>query len=282
FLTASALLERGSHLVVTRPNYASNLETPRAIGADITYIELNFADRYRLDPDRVAAAITPHTRLVSITTPHNPTGAVIPPADLQAIVEITARAGCWLLVDETYRELGDTIVAPVSTLAPHVISVSSLSKTYGVPGIRVGWLTCTDNALMTTLLAGQEQAALAHSVLDIAVAEHVLQQRDRLLPGVRAHAQTNRQIVADWITADPAIEWVRPEGGVVCFPRFANPAINARQIYARLQDAGIFVGPGWWFEQEERSFRLGFGYPTSTELLLGLETISTLVKHSST
>ena len=151
-----------------------------------------------------------------------------------------------------------------------MISVSSLSKTYGVPGIRAGWVTCRNPELMTTLLAAQEQAALAHSVLDIAVAEWVLAHRHRFLPNIRAHVATNRQIVRNWIAADDRFEWVEPRGGVVCFPRFADPGIDARRIYHDLQRQGIFLGPGWWFEQPDRYMRLGFGYPTQTELRDGI------------
>lgn len=274
FLVATALLERADRLVVARPNYASNLETPRAIGADLACLDLDFDSAYQIDLNRLASLITPPTKLVSLTSPHNPTGAVIPPAQLAEIVRLIERAGCWLLLDETYRELADEVAPPASTLSDRVISVSSLSKTYGVPGIRVGWVTCRNRALMTTLLAAQEQAALAHSVLDIAVAEHVFAQRDRLLPGIRSHVAGQRRIVADWIAAEARVEWVEPEGGVVCFPRFADPNIDARRIYAQLQADGVFLGPGWWFEQEERHMRIGFGYPTATELQTGLSAIS--------
>jgi aspartate/methionine/tyrosine aminotransferase len=274
FLVATAVLNPTDGLVVVRPNYASNLETPRAIGADISFVELTHETGYQLDPDQIASAITPRTKLISITTPHNPTGAIISQDVLQRIVEIAANAGCWLLVDETYRELADETGPPTSTLGTNVISVSSLSKTYGVPGIRFGWITCRDQALMTTLLAGQEQLALSHSVLDTAVAEFILANRERLLPQVRSQLHTNRAIVGDWIANETRIEWIKPQGGAVCFPRFSDPGINARRIFSRLQNAGIFLGPGWWFEQEERCFRLGFGYPTAEELTLGLHTIS--------
>jgi len=274
FVVASALVQPGDHTVVLRPNYATNLETPRAIGADIAYLELDFDTGYQVDLDRLAALITPGTKLVSLTSPHNPTGAVIPQADLAEIVRMVERAGTWLLLDETYRELGDEIQPPASVLSDRVISVSSLSKTYGVPGIRVGWVTCRNRDLMTTLLAAQEQAALAHSILDIAVAEHVLANRDRLLPEIRAHIAGQRHIMSNWIARDDRVEWVEPKGGVVCFPRFADPGIDARGIYARLQDDGIFLGPGWWFEQEPRHMRIGFGYPTATELRTALTSIS--------
>jgi aspartate/methionine/tyrosine aminotransferase len=275
FLVATALLGPGDRLVVARPNYASNLETPRAIGADISYLDLTFETGYQIDLDRLASLITPGTKLVSLTSPHNPTGAVIPPAHLVAIVGMVEAADAWLLLDETYRELAPEIGSPGSAHSPRVISVSSLSKTYGVPGIRIGWVTCQDRHLMTRLLAAQEQAALAHSVLDIAVAEHLFDQRHRLLPDTRAHIAGQRAIVADWIAGEERVEWVAPEGGVVCFPRFVDPAIDARAIYARLLEEGIVVGPGWWFEQEERHMRIGYGYPTPAELETALTAIST-------
>ncbi|MCC6791776.1 MAG: pyridoxal phosphate-dependent aminotransferase [Thermomicrobiales bacterium] len=273
FLTATALLAPGDRLVVSTPNYASNLETPRAIGAEIVPVELRFEEGFRLDLDRLADLIAPGTTLVSLTSPHNPTGAVIPHDDLRAIVDMVERAGTWLLLDETYRELADEVEPPASTLSDRVISVSSLSKTYGVPGIRAGWVTCRDRALMTMLLAAQEQIALAHSVLDLAVAEWVLANRARFLSEVRAHLAANRAVVRDWIATDDRIEWVEPRGGVVCFPRFTDPGIDARRIYAELAAEGIFVGPGWWFEQPDRAFRLGYGYPTGDELRAGIEAI---------
>src|SRR3954454_12749429 len=106
FIVASALVQPGDHIVVLRPNYATNLETPRAIGADVEYLDLRFEDGWALDTDRVAAALRPATRLVSLTYPHNPTGAMLEPAELQRLVAmVEEHPTAHLLVDETYREL---------------------------------------------------------------------------------------------------------------------------------------------------------------------------------
>src|SRR4051794_19707669 len=106
FIVASALIQPGDHIVVLRPNYATNLETPRAIGADIEYLDLSFDDGWRLDPEGIAAALRPDTRLVSLTYPHNPTGAMLERAELERIVQIVdAHGSAHLLLDETYREL---------------------------------------------------------------------------------------------------------------------------------------------------------------------------------
>ena len=274
FLVATAILDPGDPVVVATPNYASNLETPRAIGADIRPLELRFKDDYHVDLNELERLLATKVGLVSLTSPHNPTGAVIPPPDLLAIVRMVERAGTWLLLDETYRELGDHVGPPVSVLSDCVISVSSLSKTYGVPGIRIGWLTCQNRRLMTALLAAQEQAALAHSILDMAVGEWVLANRERFLPEIRAHVHAQRQIVANWVAGDDRIEWVAPTGGVVCFPRFAQIGVDATLIYENLRDDGIFLGPGWWFEQAPRHMRIGYGYPTTLELKTGLIAIS--------
>src|SRR5512141_1329215 len=105
FIVATALLAAGDHLVVIRPNYATNLETPRAIGCDVTHVDLSFEAGLRLDVDRVAAALRPNTRLISVTCPHNPTGVMLSEGELRHLAVLAERQGCHLLVDETYRDL---------------------------------------------------------------------------------------------------------------------------------------------------------------------------------
>ena len=141
FIIATSLLSSNDHLVVIRPNYATNLETPRAIGCATTHVDLTFEEGFRVDLARVLAALTPATRLISVTCPHNPTGVMLSDAELLGLVDVAARHGCRLLVDETYRDLSFSTPLPLAaSLGDHVISVSSLSKAYGVPGIRIGWL----------------------------------------------------------------------------------------------------------------------------------------------
>lgn len=280
FTAATALLAPGDRLVVAHPNYASNLETPRAIGCEIATLPLRLEEGFRLDLDRLAALVTPGTRLVSLTTPHNPTGAVLSREALGRVVEIVEGAGAWLLLDETYRELAREPLPYVATLSERAISVSSVSKTYGVPGIRVGWLVCRDPGLMETLLAAKEQMALAHSVVDEAIAHAILARRNALLPAIRAHAARNQATVAAWMAREPLLEWVAPQGGVVCFPRIrADAGVDPAAFYRALNERyGTWVGPGHWFERAPRHFRLGFGYPSVGELPVALGNISAALR----
>lgn len=277
FIIATSLLSTADHLVVVRPNYATNLETPRAIGCDISFIDLTFENGFRLDIERLAAAITPRTRIVSVTCPHNPTGVMLSERELRELASLTAAKGCYLLVDETYRDLSYDAVLPLAaSLGSHVISVSSLSKAYGVPGIRIGWLITSSPQLQEVFLAAKEQISICGSVIDEWIAEQVLTRRQEILEPTLTEMRARRELVADWIGNEPLLEWIRPSGGVVCFPRMrTEPAGGAAAFYTRLLGSyGAYVGPGHWFETPDRFFRVGYGWTSRDDLKAGLGAIS--------
>lgn len=281
FIIATSLLGPDDHLVVIRPNYATNLETPRAIGCPTTHIELEFEAGFRVDPDRVAAAIRPATKLISVTCPHNPTGVMLSEPELRGLADLAASRGCRLLVDETYRDLSfDGPLPLAASLGPHVISVSSLSKAYGVPGIRIGWLISADPALQEIFLAASEQISICGSVMDEWVAEQVMENRQAILQPRLIDMRRRLALVSDWMAGEDRLEWVRPSGGVVCFPRMTGePTGGTEGFYRRLlEDHGAYVGPGHWFEQPDRYFRVGYGWPTAEELTAGLAAISAALR----
>ena len=281
FIIATALLRPQDHLVVLRPNYATNLETPRAIGCAVTHIDLSFEAGFKIDLARLAAAMTPQTKLISVTCPHNPTGVTYSESDLRFLVELAQSRGCYLLVDETYRDLSYGTALPLAaSLAPHVISVSSLSKAYGVPGLRLGWLITREPRLQELFLAAKEQMSICGSVIDEWLAEQIVTQRTRLLEPTRTEMRRRLEIVRKWIAAEELLEWVPPDGGVVCFPRMrAVPTGGTESFYRRLTEThGAYVGPGHWFEMPDTYFRLGYGWPTGEDLEAGLHAISAALR----
>jgi aspartate/methionine/tyrosine aminotransferase len=283
FIVSTSILSKGDGLLVVRPNYATNIETPRAIGADIRFLDLAFEEGYRLDPDRVRAAILPSTRLVSITVPHNPTGVCSRPEEIQEIVRITAEAGCLLLVDETYRDMNRSGVLPyAATLGDHVISVASFSKTYGLPGIRVGWMMTRNSRLFETFFAAKEQIQICGSALDEEIAFQFTSRKSEFLPKLLSDLDRKFKILKHWMENQETLEWVEPTGGCVAFPRFRDSVwknLDVDRFYETLnRKFKTYVGPGHWFEQERRHMRIGYGWPEDRELVLGLERVSQAIR----
>ena len=277
FIVATSLLTKDDHLVVVRPNYATNLETPRAIGCAVGFVDLAFEDAFTLDVDRVKAALRPNTKVISITTPHNPTGVTLSGEVLGRLAALAARHGCRLVVDETYRDLcyGE-LPNLAAALGPHVISVSSLSKAYGIPGIRLGWIVTTDRELQELFLAAKEQISICGSVIHEWIGEKLLERRAEVLRVTLAEMRDRLAEVTRWIASEPLLEWVAPAGGVVCLPRMKEtPPGGTAGFYRRLLEVeGTYVGPGHWFELPDNCFRLGYGWPTRDELRAGLRGIS--------
>ncbi len=277
FIAATSLLSSKDHLIVVRPNYATNIETPRAIGCEIDFIDLNFETDFQLNVPLIQSLIKPNTKCISITTPHNPTGTVISEQTLLELIEAAELNNCFLLVDETYRDLTAGIKLPLAaSLSPNVISVSSVSKAFGLPGIRIGWLITQNKKLQELFLAAKEQIFLCNSIVDEEIAYQFLQKKKSFLPAVHQKVKTNFELVKIWMDQNPNLEWVEPQGGVICFPRIKKEIIvNTELFYSTLyNNYKTLVGPGHWFEMDKRFMRIGYGWPDKESLNKGLFNIS--------
>jgi aspartate/methionine/tyrosine aminotransferase len=282
FIVNSSILSAGDHAVIEFPNYATNLETPLEIDAEVERLELRYEEGWRLDPERLAAMIRPETKLVSITTPHNPTGSVVGERDLRRIVEIVEASSALLLVDETYREMNLEPTPLASTLSERAISVSCVSKSFGLPGIRVGWITCRDPDLMETFLAAKEQIGISGSLVDEAIACAALRRKQMLLAAITEHVDANRALLETWIDERRDLEWVEPRAGVTCFARVRDTlGVRMDTFYdVLLRELRTSVGPGHWFGYDDRYMRIGFGWPTGERLSAGLEAISEALRRA--
>jgi aspartate/methionine/tyrosine aminotransferase len=277
FIIATALLEKDDELIVVRPNYATNIETPRAIGAGIRYIDLRFEEGFALDIAKIKTAITAKTKYISVTYPHNPTGACLTRDELQQLAALAEKNDIFLLVDETYRDMvfGDQLPL-AATCSPRIISVSSLSKTYGLPGLRTGWIICQDQKIMQTFLAAKEQVHICGPTLEEEIAFRYLQQKDRYFPRIREDIRRKFGIVKSWIQQQNDFEWVEPAGGCVCFPRLAHPQQGDIDRFYRilLEEYGTYAGPGHWFGMPRHYMRIGFGWPSAESLQEGLTALT--------
>jgi len=276
FVVATSLLEKGDHVVVAKTNYATNIETPRAIGANISYINLRFENRYKLDVDELESLITAQTKFVSLTYPHNPTGALIDEATLKKIIAIIERKQTYLLFDETYRDMSFAPQLPIAaTLSESVISISSMSKSYGLPGIRIGWLICNNKKLMETFLAAKEQIFITNSVIDEEIAHQYLLNKEKLFLPVQETILKNFLVLQHFMQSQNILEWIEPQGGCVCFPRIKKEiALDTIKFHeVLLNKYSTYVGRGHWFEEDDRYMRIGYSWDKTEKLQKGLENI---------
>ncbi len=284
FIAATSLLDKQDHLIVVRPNYATNIETPKAIGCEIDFLDLHFENGFETDVQLIASLIKPNTRYISITTPHNPTGTVISETTMLQLIQLAEKHNCFLLVDETYRDLSINSLLPLAaTLSENVISVSSVSKAFGLPGIRIGWIITKNKKLQETFLAAKEQIFLCNSVVDEEIAYQFLKNKASWLPSIRKKVNSNFAILNSWMEQQPHLEWVAPKAGVICFPRVKKSIrVNMDSFYDTLYTKyRTLVGPGHWFDMDKRYMRIGYGWPTQDSLIKGLENITQGLKEST-
>ncbi len=277
FIISTSLLEAGDELLVMCPNYATNIETPRAINAKIEFLNLKFENGFKFPMNEFLSKLNSNTKLVSLTTPHNPTGVTLSETELHEIVNAIEKANAYLVLDETYRDMNFTAQTKLGALwSQRVITVSSLSKTYGIPGIRLGWILTKNKRLMETFLAAKEQIVITNSVVDEEIGHQYYLQRSKYLPKIREKINLHTSLVQEWIAHENRIEWVKPVCGVACFPRIKESVkVDLNKFYKTLnEEFKTHVGSGHWFEMDKRYFRIGFGWPKTEELKKGLLAIS--------
>ena len=280
FIINTSLLNKEDHLIVVRPNYATNIKVPETIGCRISYIDLQFENEWQLELSSVAKTITDSTKLISITTPHNPTGMMIDENVLDQLTGLVEKHNIHLLVDETYRDTCFRTPYPITaSKSKNIISVSSLSKAYGLPGLRMGWLITQDEILMEQFLAAKEMIYISNSAIDEEVAYQFYLQKEKFTKAINEKAMQNFESLKQWLQKEKRLECILPKGGVVCFPGFKNNiSIDTNKFYQTLlHKYKTMVGPGHWFEMPDTYMRIGFGWTDAVTFKQGLKNISAAI-----
>jgi aspartate/methionine/tyrosine aminotransferase len=262
FQVCAALLEPGDDILMERPGYDPLLGSARLLGAQPQRFERSFADRYALDPDRVRAAMTPRTRLIILTSPHNPTSAVIDAGALLEVGRIAERAGAYVLVDEVYLDAVNPSVRPAATLGERFVSTSSLTKSYGLSSLRCGW------AIATPAVA--ERIRRARDVIDgngpmptERLATLAFEQADRLIDRATSLLAANGRRLRAFLRASPELEYADPGGGTVIFPRIKGVDDSTVFVERLVAERETAVVPGHFFEAPAH-FRVGIGGGSET------------------
>ena len=281
FLTMHALLEPGDEVVVLTPCYDSLANVAEYLGCRVARWQVVEAEEppdgpsgWRLDLDALERLVTPRTRLVVVNFPHNPTGYLPSRDEWQRIVQIVGRDGAWLFSDEMYRGLEYDPAARLPSgcdLYERGITLAGLSKTYGLAGLRVGWLALRDTALRDRILGWKDYTTICASAPSEVLAQVALQAGDAL-------AERSRRIIRDNLAlADPffarwrsIFRWNRPQAGSVALVGLRGR--SARDFASKLvAEQGVLLLPSVGLGFGDGHVRFGFGRLSFAEGLEQLE-----------
>jgi aspartate/methionine/tyrosine aminotransferase len=275
FALVNALLGPGDHAIVTWPGYQSLYEVARGCGAEVTLHELREEAAWAIDVEALRRQVTPRTKLIVINAPHNPTGMLPDRATYDAIVDLAAEAGAWLLVDEVYRYLevneDDRLPAGIDA-GSHVVSLGVMSKSFAMAGLRIGWLASRDHEVLARVAAFKDYTTICASAPSEILALIGLRARDAVLARSRAIVLDGLTDLDELFLRWPEhLSWVRPRGGSIGFPRL-RADLDVDAFAAELVEAeGVLLLPGSRFGHPGNHFRIGFGRTDIEAAIAGLE-----------
>lgn len=262
FLLFNTLLDAGDHVIAPYPAYQQLYSVPRAIGCDVALWRIRPENGFRYDVDELEQLLTPRTRLIVLNTPHNPTGAMIPPADLRRIYALAESVGAYVLCDEAYRWLavpgGEEFAPPVFDLGQRGISVGTISKPFGLPGLRIGWMAAPQE-IVARCWAMRDYVSLSPGKLNDALALLALEHREQIVARNRAIIAANLASAQEWIDANAdLLAWQPPRGGLLALLHY-NLDLPSLVLADKLAtEYSVMLAPGSAFGYEHY-LRIGIG-----------------------
>lgn len=266
FITTFRLIESGDEVVMLVPNYMQTWGLARAFGATVRewrLVEDRAAGRWRVDLAALEALVNAKTRLIVICNPNNPTGARLTASDLDGIARVADRHGAWILSDEVYRgaELDGQETASMWGRSERAVVTSGLSKAYGLPGLRIGWIVAPP-PLVAAFWSYHDYVTIAPGALNDRLARVALTpaRRARLLARTQTILRTNLPLIEDWLRGAGGFEWITPEAGAIVYVHYRH-AINSTALAHRVrEEKSVLIVPGDHFGMDGY-LRLGFGEP---------------------
>lgn len=262
YAMANTLLEPSDHAIVITPCYQSLASLPEAI-CSITKIELRYEESWELDIEQIKKAIKPNTKLLIINFPHNPTGTVISQEKQLSLIELARKHNLWIFSDEVYRLLElneEDRLEPIASLYERGLSLSVMSKAYGLAGLRIGWIACQDKEMLHKIGKTKHYLSICNSGPSEILSLIALRNQHTII--ARNHALMQKNILlldhffeeySDWF------EWKRPQGGCIGYPLFKGKMPISIFADKLLQKYGVLILPGTIYDDKQNHFRISFG-----------------------
>ncbi|WP_119066999.1 aminotransferase class I/II-fold pyridoxal phosphate-dependent enzyme [Aggregatilinea lenta] len=271
FTFMNAALRAGDHGIVHAPGYQSLYEVARANGCDVSLWMAREDDGWSLDLDWLRDNLRPNTRAVVVNFPHNPTGALMDAATQRALADLLAERGVLLFSDEVYRGLehdpADQLPAACD-LFEGAVSLGVMSKTYGLAGLRIGWLATRDRGLFERLVAFKDYTTICNSAPSEFLSTLALRHRETIVARNLGIIRRNLDALDAFFAAHAEVfDWQRPRAGSTAFPRLWGEASAEAFCIDLVERQGVMLLPSTCFFYGDRHFRLGYGRANLPEAL---------------
>ncbi len=274
FLFMQAMLRPGDHVIVHWPCYQSLVEVARAIGCEVTTWRAHEEDGWNPGVDAVRGLLRPNTKAIILNTPHNPTGFLMSRQDFETINAIAREAGILLFSDEVYRESEydpGTRLPAACDQGEHAVSLGVMSKTYGLAGLRIGWIATHNQDVYNKMAALKDYTTICNSAPSEFLATLALRHRHALVERNVGIIRSNLDRIEAFLGRHKELfSWIPPRAASMAFPRYLGG--NVEEFCDKLvREAGVLLLPGSYYGVQENHFRLGLGRKNLPEALARLE-----------
>jgi len=275
FAAMQVLLSADDHAIVITPNYQAAETVPASI-CEVSGVALDPDNDWNLDIEKVRDALRPNTRLISINFPHNPTGKIISADALNELVSMARQHGIYLFSDEVYRLIErDTSkrIPQVADIYELGLSLNVMSKAYGLPGLRIGWIATQDRELLGKLERAKHYLSICNSGPSEMLATIALGAANKILRRNRDIVASNLNVMDSFFDDHAHLfEWRIPDGGCIGFPRFLGEGGVENFCKRLVEDASVLLLPASVYQSElgptpKNRFRIGFGLLNVAESL---------------
>ena len=262
FLISNALINQGDTVIVQFPAYQALYSTAKALGAKIKYWKMNFEDGFKPDINELKRLVDKNTKLIALNIPHNPTGAIITKDQLNTILGWAEEQDFYVLCDEVYHELELTkgLIPPYGrSLSKKAISVGSMSKIYGLSGLRIGWLA-SKKEVVQDCFKWRSYTSISNSPLSDFLAVFSLMNREKIMQRNLTIAKRNLEVLIKWFNQHANyFDCVIPKVGLLCFPKLKNIPVSSVQLSRDIfNEKKLLLVPGEAFDMPGH-LRIGFG-----------------------
>lgn len=273
YLFMRAAFQTGDHVIAHSPGYQSLAEVARAVGCDVSPWLAREENGWALDLDELRHLVRPNTKGIVVNTPHNPTGYLMSRADFEALNKFTQENNLILFSDEVYREseynAADRLPAACD-LGEHAVSLGVTSKTYGLAGLRIGWIATKNRDIYEKMASLKDYTTICNSAPSEFLAEVAMRHREKLAARNLEIIEHNLTVIDDLFTRYSSLfTWVRPKAGSMGFPRLLKGDVE-EFCDNLVKKAGVMLLPGSVYDDNHNHFRLGLGrknLPQSVERL---------------